>query len=492
MSDVGQTADAPGMADIPNAPDTGMDTNAEPDGDTPSSVGLPVLHEADPQRARAGLDHLERGWFGPGLAPRLGVRHVYLSWPGTLLSKVGYVTDDSGFWAAFRERYGFEEAPWDNAGLPLGLRPGDNGMVSIDCLACHAGRVPGGQVRVGLGSGRVDIEGLHDDLVRLPEEMQALQEAGLPEPYGSLIAAVDLPEEIPAVETLDRTTGAAGASDGFGMGVALGFELLGAAPELHRRYGFQDPPAWFTHRFKSHMYTDGSVEVGAHRTMMATLLASGMGWSDILDQDDIFADVAQAMWTLPVPRWEEVRPEPLDPVLVEAGRALFRDGCSSCHGVYEGPDAFFPSLVVPVSDLGTDPIRARRLGPEEANAINTLMADPDYPMTSTGGYLAPPLVGIWATAPYLHNGSVPDLVALLSPNERPALWQRLGSEPEHFDPERVGWRTTTPSSPGNPDTVEGRKIYDTSLEGLANTGHTYGQELTGDQRAQLIAYLKSL
>ena len=36
----------------------------------------------------------------------------------------------------------------------------------------------------------------------------------------------------------------------------------------------------------------------------------------------------------------------------------------------------------------------------------------------------PPLDGVWATAPYLHNGSVPTLEAVLKSSDRPALWQR--------------------------------------------------------------------
>ena len=293
-------------------------------------------------------------------------------------------------------------------------------------------------------------------------------------------------------EIFRRPATAAGASDGFGLGVALGFEALDADPSLHRRYGFQDPPAWFTHRHKARMYTDGSVAVGAHRTMMATLLVSRMGWSEIAALDSTFTDVSQAMWALPTPRWRDVRPEPIDAARAAEGRALFAAACASCHGTYEGPDAAYPDLVVDAAEVGTDPVRAARLGPGEAEAINTLMADPDYPMTPTGGYLAPPLVGVWATAPYLHNGSIPDLAALLNPAERPALWRRLGSDPEHFDPDRVGWRFDTPAEPGDPLTVEGRRTYDTTREGLSNAGHTYGADLTEAERAALLEYLKTL
>ena len=52
------------------------------------------------------------------------------------------------------------------------------------------------------------------------------------------------------------------------------------------------------------------------------------------------------------------------------------------------------------------------------------------------GYVAPPLEGIWASAPYLHNGSVPTLWHLLHNDSRPAAWKRRSAE--GYDPVRVG------------------------------------------------------
>ncbi len=104
---------------------------------------------------------------------------------------------------------------------------------------------------------------------------------------------------------------------------------------------------------------------------------------------------------------------------------------------------------------------------------------------------ASPLVGVWATAPYLHNGSIPDLVGLLDSSQRPAGWQRLGAEEADYDPARVGWRFTAAIG-GDPDTLEGRRVYDTSRPGLSNAGHSYGDVLSETERADLLAYLKTL
>jgi hypothetical protein len=106
-------------------------------------------------------------------------------------------------------------------------------------------------------------------------------------------------------------------------------------------------------------------------------------------------------------------------------------------------------------------------------------------------YKARPLDGIWATAPYLHNGSVPNLWALLSPvDERPKEFC-LGSR--QFDPKNVGYETTC---------AEGTFKLDTTIPGNLNTGHEFkdgpkgsgviGRFLKPEERWALIEFLKSL
>jgi hypothetical protein len=107
-------------------------------------------------------------------------------------------------------------------------------------------------------------------------------------------------------------------------------------------------------------------------------------------------------------------------------------------------------------------------------------------------YKARPLNGIWAVAPYLHNGSVPTLDALLSPDDsaRPqTFW--MGSK--QFDPVKVGYSGVK---------IKGATLFDTTRPGSANTGHRFkdgprgkgviGRALTAEERAQIIEFLKSL
>jgi hypothetical protein len=104
-------------------------------------------------------------------------------------------------------------------------------------------------------------------------------------------------------------------------------------------------------------------------------------------------------------------------------------------------------------------------------------------------YKARPLDGIWATGPYLHNGSVPNLAELLKPeNQRPSKFF-VGTR--YFDPKNVGF--TTLQTPGSTE-------FDTSKPGNRNTGHgpyraRGGGEphvFTDAERAALVEYLKTL
>ena len=103
------------------------------------------------------------------------------------------------------------------------------------------------------------------------------------------------------------------------------------------------------------------------------------------------------------------------------------------------------------------------------------LTDPRYKI----GYESRALDGIWATAPYLHNGSVPNLHALLWPEERKAFY--VGSR--IYDPVLVGFVSDDPSQ---------GVLFDPTKPGNSNKGHTYGSWLTDDEKNDLIEYLKTL
>jgi cytochrome c553 len=96
------------------------------------------------------------------------------------------------------------------------------------------------------------------------------------------------------------------------------------------------------------------------------------------------------------------------------------------------------------------------------------------------GYKGRPLNGIWATAPYLHNGSVQNLAELLNPAKRAQVFWVGNRE---YDPVNLGYVST--------ENVGSK--FDTSLPGNSNKGHDYGTSaLTDHQRKALLEYLKTL
>jgi len=96
-------------------------------------------------------------------------------------------------------------------------------------------------------------------------------------------------------------------------------------------------------------------------------------------------------------------------------------------------------------------------------------------------YKARPLNGIWSSAPFLHNGSVPSLRELLKkPSQRVKVFH-VGSW--KFDAVKVGFAT---------DPLPATSEFDTSIPGNSNQGHDYGTHLSEDEKLDLIEYIKSL
>lgn len=104
-------------------------------------------------------------------------------------------------------------------------------------------------------------------------------------------------------------------------------------------------------------------------------------------------------------------------------------------------------------------------------------------------YKGRPLTGVWATAPYLHNGSVPTLYdLLLPPDSRPRRF-RLGTR--EFDPQNVGF--VTAETPENSFVFETRDATGRLIAGNSNLGHDYGNAtFTEEQRWALVEYMKAI
>ena len=184
-------------------------------------------------------------------------------------------------------------------------------------------------------------------------------------------------------------------------------------------------------------------------------------------------------------------PYKIDEQLAARGKLVFNNNCAECHGTYENETIAYPERVIPLEDIGTDPVRLRELKPEHHRQLaeSWLTRKDDgsgehYEVViDPVGYLAPPLKGIWASAPYLHNGSVPTLWHLLHPEQRPKIWKRTNRE---YDTENLGHSVETfetlPADFESLNKYERRRFYNHKDFGKRTDGHDYPSALSEEER----------
>jgi hypothetical protein len=113
----------------------------------------------------------------------------------------------------------------------------------------------------------------------------------------------------------------------------------------------------------------------------------------------------------------------------------------------------YPDQVIDLSVIGTDPARAKGVSDKSIDHYNATWFGKIHAVDKTVplGYQAPPLDGVWATAPYLHNGSVPTVYDLLNSGGRPARFLRHATTGvENFDPLHLGWKVRRLKRPSGP------------------------------------------
>lgn len=220
--------------------------------------------------------------------------------------------------------------------------------------------------------------------------------------------------------------------------------------------------------------------------------------STVLPQHII--DLEKTARSLAAPAWPADILGPIDEARAARGGEIYAAHCLQCHR---------EETLVPMEEIGTDPMRAQNFASLEQDgksyaellielgdqltkvsfAAHGISEDDLAPVERsanptwriTNAYHTRPLHGIWASPPYLHNGSVPTLWDLLQPQtERPARF-RVGRE---LDPEKVG-------IDGEEQPV-GDWTFDTAETGNSNAGHEYGVGLTAEEKWDLVEYMKTL
>jgi len=252
------------------------------------------------------------------------------------------------------------------------------------------------------------------------------------------------------------------------------------------------------------------------------------------------SEPGKGVWS---PKWPADILGKIDPGKAAKGEKLYSELCLHCHqspmysdegrkpehwtnNTHGDGRQFFKVTMIPLAEIGTDPKEAQNFNNRTADSgplgkgivsardglkyITQKLIDQSYAelklspgeqkewngyreneLLSPLAYKARPHNGIWATPPYLHNGSVPNLLTLLSPvSERPKVFY-LGNK--QYDPVKLGLNT---------DPLKGATEFRTDLPGNSNAGHEFndgpkgngviGRKLSEEERMQIIEYLKTL
>ncbi len=377
------------------------------------------------------------------------------------------------------ERYGLTLRPGQTDGMPLQYTDDGRQGWAINCFACHSGKVAG-EVIAGVPNSLYAMQTLR-------EEVRAYKFA-----QGTYTA-----KDVAA--TMFPLGGSNGTTNAVMFGVALSalrdqdFNLR--EPEAIPRLVHHDmdaPPFWNVKK-KTRLYIDAFAPSDHRALMQFAMIPENSGERLRSWEDDFRAIYA---WILecesPQYRW------PINQQLAGTGRKIFNQNCAQCHGTYgdqqAGEKDTYPNRVVPIDEIGTDRVRFDALTRDhkQSYANAWIAREAQIPVeVDSPGYIAPPLDGVWASAPYFHNGSVPTLWHVLHPESRPTVWKR---SIDGYDTQRVGLEVESleaiPASVR--DGHERRKFFDTQRFSKSAAGHEFPNALNEDEKQAVLEYLKTL
>lgn len=360
-------------------------------------------------------------------------------------------------------------------------------LVAPNCLQCHA-QVFDNKLVIGLGNSFSDFT---DEGRQNAENMQLLErmlKVAVPDKYElskpfldvAIAIAPYLTTEVKGVNAADRLAAVLVAHRD-----PVTFKWNEKAQlDLPESVIPSDTPPWWLLKKKNAMFYNGFGRGDFGRFLMASNLLTVNDTAESREVDSHMPDLLAYINTLEPPKY----PREINNSLAKEGEKIFVQNCSKCHGTY-GAEETYPNLLIPESVIQTDSLLYSNnySSPQFLNWFRkSWFTSGDHParLEPFRGYIAPPLDGIWVTAPYLHNGSVPNLETLLDSKLRPRYWSRNFDKPE-YDYEIPGWKYKKEQSGG-------KSIYNTDLPGYGNYGHTFGDELSKKERKAVIEYLKTL
>lgn len=443
-------------------------------------AGTSAAEPVDPAAARRGYELLVGKAYLPPDFDQETFDAAWRQWPEPLRSEAEKASPEERRRMAFA-RYGLTPRP-DDPTKPLQYVVDERGQWTMNCFACHGGAVPDGTSGWKTWPGSPNSQFA---LKTLTEELR-LAKAELGKPFSRMdFGSVFVP--------LGETRGTTNAVM---FGVVLmayrdrDLNLISPSsrePPQMTHHDLDAPPWWHFKR-KKHIYIDGFAEKG-HRGLMQFMLVRSNGPEKFREWEDGFRDVYAYLSSVEAPKY----PFPIDEKLASQGKTAFERVCADCHGTY-GDSASYPEKPVPLSEIGTDRVRIDALRLEHRDAYAKSWFAEYGKLKSVrepGGYVAPPLDGIWASAPYFHNGSVPTLWHVLHPAERPKVWTRQNSS---YDQTHLGLPAEELSEVPS-EAKEGwqrREYFDSRAFGKSAAGHEFPDELTDIEKTAVLEYLKTL
>ncbi|WP_437529638.1 hypothetical protein WME79_48135 [Sorangium sp. So ce726] len=504
----------------------------------PSEEAIPKAElapgmELDPQdivwRFRYGATGTEFGGGVPYWIFRVMPKIFDDEFKGRGYDRFGFGADDTTYYRSRPVGRGFFLAD-STLNVPLLHTRFALKRVAINCSGCHRGEYLGANGQAvyvdGMPNHTADLQGFKRFFVRafqdermtgerlIQEIDAALAEEGAAPLTGReqalyRILLVELKKRSSSGITawMDRRVdNGPGRIDPFN---AVKFEVLGS-PDDKTAAQIDFPSLWNQRAdIRSWHHADGNTKSSMARNRGSAIGVGAIAMS--LNKDNIDAIGRWLERGLPVPEYPFTRPAP---GRAARGLAIFTEHCAQCHGLYDPETRTVRevegSLYMQRVKPGTDPERSRAFMQPAADALNAfgerrLLWEKDAfrPVKEAGEYLAGPLDGVWARAPYLHNGSVPTLGDLLKPPAPPGKLspeQARESRPKQFyrgdrryDEQNVGFRSTEPME-GDRALFLYRTVDDNDepIPGNSNAGHTYGTGLPPEDREALIDYLKTL
>lgn len=395
-------------------------------------------------------------------------------------------------WSENRAVKAYGMAPQPDPGKTLGW--------TVNCLVCHSAEIDG-VVYLGAGSKVFDEKAITDALMMLTSRTGRLGLSRRSLDYEMAVSTNEIMHrqhlDVIAPPTRARSTAFAASH------VELGLRAHNGAVPGDEEVGARDiakiPPLWHTAAKLpfGRWYLDGRFR-GQYALMSTTMeLKKGRSFDEIERYvlrriKKQFDDVVQH---LRPPRY----PHFIDRALAAQGKKLFYSaqlGCHTCHGTYdENGNVEWTGVHV---DVGTDRVRLEVVTKRFMDAFQESPIADHGNLQKSEGYAAPPLTGVWANFPYLHNGSVPTLHHLLgSEAERPKIFSVVAAR--RFDPERVGQQLypTQFIHLGKAELLrkfrDDRNWFNADRAGHGNQGHAVWSRIkTDENRRALIEYLKTL